>query len=60
MVQCDGTPGPKPDPDNCHDYYTCTIAGEGWIVEVSLNNRLINTRPDITGPNGGGHGDCPP
>jgi len=31
--KCDGTPGPKPDPDNCHDYYTCTPTNGGWLVQ---------------------------
>ena len=24
---CDGTPGPKPNPTDCHLYYTCNVVG---------------------------------
>ena len=43
-LQCDGTPGPKPDPDNCHDYYTCTPTNGGWLVQVSYSPVIDNLK----------------
>merc|ERR1712168_13304 len=31
--KCDGTPGPKPDPEDCHDYYTCSVQNGEWIIQ---------------------------
>ena len=28
---CD-SPGAKPSPSNCHEYYTCNIGSNGWVI----------------------------
>jgi len=44
--QCDGSFGPKPNLENCHEYYKCLVGKNGWVVKMmSCGNLAFN--PEI-------------